>query len=181
MASPSVHRQRPRLDVDARQPSLLRAEERLGPLQVVVDVGRGAEQDLPQQKGHVARKMVVDGRGRQADDLGRLLECPEDVDDGTGGVLTEAASGNVVVGGDDHEHGPAIADAGGEELLVLDGPLDDLDPPASFDSGQKLCEFGLVAAVGVDLRFRLLQESLYECGAAVTGGAQDCIGGHCGR
>ena len=137
VAPPPVDRQRPRLDVDARQPSLLRAEERLGHLQIVVDVGRGAEQNLPQEKGHVAGEVVVDGGGREEDDLGRLVEGPEDADDGAGGVLAEAAAGDVVVCGDDQEDGAAIADAGDEELLVLDAPLDDLDPPARFDPGEE--------------------------------------------
>ena len=137
MAPPPVHRQGPRLDVDGRQPGLLRAEERLGGLEVGIDVGCRAEEDLPQQEGHVAREVVVDGRGGEEDDFGRLVKGPEGADHGAGGVLAEAAAGDVVVCGDDHEDGAAVADAVGEGLLVLDAPLDDLDLLADFDPGEK--------------------------------------------
>lgn len=100
-------------------------------------MGRGAEEDLPQQEGHVAREVVVDGSGREEDDPGRLAEGFKCADHGAGGLLAEAAAGDVVVGGDDHKDGAAVADAGGEGLLVVDTALEDLDPPAGFDAGEK--------------------------------------------
>lgn len=138
VAPPAVYRQRARFDVDdARQPGVLRAQELLGDLQIGVDVGRGAEEDMPQQEGHVAREVVVDGSGREEHDPGRLAEGFKCADHGAGGLLAEAAAGDVVVGGDDHEDGAAVPDAGGEGLLVMDAALEDLDPPAGFDVGEK--------------------------------------------
>ena len=156
VAPPPVHRQRPRLDVYPRQPVPLRAQQRLGRPQVVVDVRRGAQQDLPEQEGHVPGEVVVDGGGGEEDDPGRLAEGAEDADDGGRGVLAQAAVGLVVVCGDDEEEGAAVADAGGEEVVVVDAAFGDGDAAGGVEAREEAEQFGFVAAVGVDASFWVL-------------------------
>jgi hypothetical protein len=72
--------------------------------------------------------------------------------------LAEVASWDIVVGGDDHEDGAAVADAGGQELHVLDAAFKDLHGLVVLELWEEAEELVLVAAVGVDSGVGALEE-----------------------
>ena len=175
---PALHvdRQPARLDEDGPHPVLLAAQEYLGAAQVLVDVrGRGA-QDWAEPPGHVAAQVVVDGGRGEEDDLWyscrfmiiiiRLLllrhpqlyvrtcfELPDGRNDAPRHVEADVAAGDVVVCGDDVEDGAGAADAGGQEVDVVNATFVDADSLLVVGVVQLrdlLEQFLLVAAVSVD-------------------------------
>ena len=118
-----VDRQTARLDEDRLDPILLRAQEAFRSAQIIVDVRCGSQEDGAKPPGRVAAELVVDGAGGEEDDLRHrllhigvplvvgILEFLQRSNQASGRVQADIASGYVVVGGDDVENRPRVADA----------------------------------------------------------------------
>ncbi|KAI9931202.1 hypothetical protein MW887_010863 [Aspergillus wentii] len=92
------------------------------------------------------------------DDLGQLstrlrlgLQSLQRLNDALGRVEPDMAVGDGVVGGDDVEDRPCVADTLGEKINIVGAVLIDLHSLVSIYPRHFLDQFGLVATKGVDL------------------------------
>jgi hypothetical protein len=132
----------------------------------------------------VTGEVVIDRSRRQQDKLGQLsgtaslrapLEILNRLNHRRGRVLRHATAGDVVIRRDNQKHGPAVTQARGQKLNILNASFKYFDSSPLVDVRQKPKQLGAAAAVCVDVGIGLVKEILDECRATISRGAQDGV------